>query len=441
MSLFARLQNVYRHFASDSLYRNSIYLMLSTAVMALFGFVFWLLCARLFSPEQVGVATTLISVMTLLSNISILGFNVSLIRYLPRSTRKNNTINSALVFVVCASIIAAFVFVGFSNIFSPTLQFLQKNVMYVLTFTAFVIGVSLNTILESIFVAYRASGNVLVKNTVLSVCKILFLFPLLIFGSYGIFTSFALAVLISTLMGYGFLMAKYAYRPAFTVCRSTVKEMAVFSGGNYIAGFLHLAPTLLLPIFIINNLNADTAAYYYVSSMILGFLTVIPTAATQSLLAEGSHEGAEIKRHSIKTAKIILITLIPAVLAIVFFGNILLSAFGKSYAVEAFSFLQLISISAIFISVSSLLSAVLKIRHQIKALIAITLLEALLILGLSYFFMPQGLIGVGRGWLFGQAMLSVIYVGFVGKDYVSFESARNWKGYNFGQKFTLRNIF
>src|SRR5664279_5323018 len=48
------LSKIYAHFASDSLYRNSIYLMASTGIMAFFGFFFWIINARLYKPEQVG---------------------------------------------------------------------------------------------------------------------------------------------------------------------------------------------------------------------------------------------------------------------------------------------------------------------------------------------------------------------------------------------------
>jgi len=57
----------------DSLYRNSIYLMTSTLIMAVLGFVFWMVNARLFTTEQVGLATTIISVMGLITGFSVLG--------------------------------------------------------------------------------------------------------------------------------------------------------------------------------------------------------------------------------------------------------------------------------------------------------------------------------------------------------------------------------
>jgi len=60
---------------NDSLFSNSIYLILSTGVVAVFG-------------------ATLISIMTLISSFSILGLGNGLIRYLPTSERKNKKINT-----------------------------------------------------------------------------------------------------------------------------------------------------------------------------------------------------------------------------------------------------------------------------------------------------------------------------------------------------------
>jgi len=68
--------------------------MLSTGVMAVFGFFFWIIIARLYPSEQVGIGTTLISMMTLISSFSILDLGNGLIRYLPTSERKNKKKNT-----------------------------------------------------------------------------------------------------------------------------------------------------------------------------------------------------------------------------------------------------------------------------------------------------------------------------------------------------------
>ncbi|GAH42108.1 unnamed protein product [marine sediment metagenome] len=54
------ISKLYNYLPNDSLYRNSIYLMLSTRVMAVFGLFFWIINARLYSSEQVEIVATLI---------------------------------------------------------------------------------------------------------------------------------------------------------------------------------------------------------------------------------------------------------------------------------------------------------------------------------------------------------------------------------------------
>jgi len=67
--------------------------MLSTGVMAVFGFFFWIINARLYSSEQVGIVATLISIMTLITNFSILALETDQSDIYPRR-RKNKKINT-----------------------------------------------------------------------------------------------------------------------------------------------------------------------------------------------------------------------------------------------------------------------------------------------------------------------------------------------------------
>lgn len=402
--------------AADSLYRNSVYIMLSTGILGFFGFFFWILSARLFSPEQVGVATTLISVTTLLGNLSLLGLNVGLIRYLPKSDEKNEIINSTVMIVTFTTIIASVVFLIGVGFFSSKLLFLRSNMWYMLSFILFSVAMSLNTCVESIFIAFRSASQVLIKSVLLSIQKLLFPFIFFFLASYGIFSSVSLATLTSVIFAFVILRLKYAYQPSFSFKLSTVKKMAVFSGANYIANFISQAPPLLLPVLIINVIGAKAAAYYYIDSMILGLLTIIAGAATQSLLAEGAYNVKELRQHFIKSVKITYVFLIPAVFVILFFGNIILHFFGKRYANESFTFLQIISVSALFMSISSLGGSFLKVLHRVKTVILINFVEMIFLLGMCYLFIHQGLTGIGWGWLLGQILSAILYLVVLWKE-------------------------
>ena len=409
MNYFVR---IYKHFSSDSLYRNSIYLILSTAIMAILGFFFWIINARLYSTEQVGIATTLISIVTLISTFSLLGLNSGIVRYLSTSKRKNQKINTSFALVALASTLIALIYLIFINKFSPKLLFVKENVFFAILFVLFVVFSSLNIISENVFIAYRSSKYILIKNTISSFVKLVLPIVLISLGAYGIFTSVGVAIIVGFVLSLIFLVFKFEYLIKPTINCEVVKRMAKFSLGNYVAGFIGGLPVLILPIIILNNLGAKFSAYFYMDMMIVNLLYIIPSAISQSLFAEGSYSGTKLKEHLKKALAINFLILIPVIIITFFFGKYILIAFGKQYSEEGFMLLQLLAISSIFISINSIFGSILRVKHKIKELIIISFIGALLILGLSYFLISKELLGIGIAWIIGNMVVSGIYLAF-----------------------------
>lgn len=68
------------HHLRDPLFKNSLFIMLTSVSSAGFGFIFWMLAAKLYSPQDVGIATVLISSMALLILLSRFGLDFSIDR-------------------------------------------------------------------------------------------------------------------------------------------------------------------------------------------------------------------------------------------------------------------------------------------------------------------------------------------------------------------------
>src|SRR3990170_2160293 len=230
------ISKFYNLLANDSLYRNSIYLMLSTAVMAFLGFFFWIINARLYSAEQVGIGTTLISIMPLISSFSILGLGNGLIRYLPTSERKNKKISTSFTIVILISILISVIYLIFLKTFSPKLLFVRENIIFSLLFILFIVISSLNVISETVFIAYRSSKFILIKNTISSIAKLILPIFLVALGAYGIFMSMGIATAVAFFLNLVFLILRFNYSPKPVIDRSIVKKMTKFSLGNYTAG-------------------------------------------------------------------------------------------------------------------------------------------------------------------------------------------------------------
>jgi O-antigen/teichoic acid export membrane protein len=402
------LKNVYRHVMTDPLYRNSLFNMASTFMLGGLGFVFWIIIARLYKPENVGIATTLISIMTLLTSFTLLGLNSSLNRYLPKSTNKNELVNSSLVLVTLVTLGVTLLFLLGLRVFSPQLVFLQSNLFYMVSFAVFVIFCACNSLVDSTFMAFRSASDIFLKNSIISVLKLLLPFAFIALGAYGIFASTASALTIGVLTGIALLVLKFKIRPSLSVNISLVRETSVYSFANYVVGFMFNMPSLVLPVIILNVLSAKYAAYYYIASMIQNILLIIPLATAQALLTEGAYNEAGLKKHVKKALVTILITLVPATAIIVFGGNFLLQFFGKSYATEAFTFLQLYSISTIFAALILVANAILNVKHQTKWLLFSNIFASVLTLWLSYAFISGKLVGIGWGWTLGQAIAGIV---------------------------------
>lgn len=404
------IKTVYTHFLSDSLYRNSIYLMLSTAIMAFFGFFFWMINARLYTPEQVGIATTLISVIGLIAGFSNLGLNVGLIRFLPTSRNKNELINSSLLISSATSLVLSVIFLLGLHIFSPKLLFLRENPIYVISFIVFAIALSNNSIVESIFVAYRSAKYILVKNSIMSITKLFLPIAFIALSAYGIFTAVGLANIIALALAFFILIKLFNFKIVYKHNLSEVKKISAYSFGNYIAGFLGGLPTMVLPIIITNKIGVAEAGYFYIAMMIASFIYIIPIATTQSLFAEGTYRVENMNEQIIKTAKFTALILFPITIIIILFGNLILSAFGKIYSTEAFIFLQLLAVSSIFVAINSICESILRLNNRVKDLININIFKTLLILLLCFLLIRIKLLGIGIAWVTGLAVVSIIYI-------------------------------
>src|SRR5215470_7558932 len=84
---------------SDSLVRNSLYLMASTVVTAGLGYVFWAVAAHAFTIQEVGIGSAVISLCSTVALLTYLGSSAMLIERLPGSERSSEW--AAVLLRVC----------------------------------------------------------------------------------------------------------------------------------------------------------------------------------------------------------------------------------------------------------------------------------------------------------------------------------------------------
>ena len=398
-----------------SLFQNAYYLMASSAVTALGGFAFWIIAAKFYSAEEVGLASATISAVGLLAILSTLGMGFGLIRFLPNAGRRSTQmINSCFTIGGLVSIAVAIIFLAGLGFWSPALTFIREHPVYIAAFLVFTMAWTLFALTDQVFVAKRTAKFTFIKNITSAILKVPL--PILFaasFGAFGIFTSAGLAMTVAVGIALLWFLPRvqrgYFPLPAFQ--KEVVNDMMHYSLGNYSASLLWSAPALLFPLLVVNILGAELNAYFYIAWAIAGITFVVPAGLSSSLFAEGSHEEDRLMTDTRRALKMNLLILLPVILLVFALGDKLLLLFGEEYSENATTLLWVLALSAIPLSINSLYLTVNRVRKNIPRLIVVSAAAACLSLGLSYPLMLElDLLGVGIAWLGGQGLVAAIVV-------------------------------
>lgn len=397
---------------NDPLFRNSYYLIANTLIISISGFVFWIFVARVYSVEDFGVGSAIISAIAFLSLFSLLGFDIGLIRYLPGEIRKKEMINSCLTMTVLTAFLLSAIFLAWLNIWSPALVILKENVIFELTFILFTIANALLQLQGNIFVAFRHAKYSFFQMSVM-VLKIGIVPLLITFGVFGIYASSGFASLLAVVIGNVYILKVYSsYKPIPMIKMNTVNDMLHYSFRNYIANIFITLPTVTLPILVVNVLGAVANAYFYVAWAISLMFLTIPLAISKSLLAECSFSPEGFRKNLIKSLKLMFVLLIPAIIGIFVFGRYVLWLFGEEYARHSFDLLLILCVASIPYAIISVYATIKRVQREIMPLIYVYGIVAVFSILGSYLLMRNmGLMGVGYAWILAQ-IIGIIWIIF-----------------------------
>src|SRR5260370_8291990 len=117
----------------DSLLRNSIYVMSSTAVTATSGYLYWMVATHIYHQADVGLASALIGTVMLASTVASLGTVPTLIQVLPRRETGypwSLTLNAVLIAGTIASLLTGGIAAGLLPQLPPSFPITRPHIPY-----------------------------------------------------------------------------------------------------------------------------------------------------------------------------------------------------------------------------------------------------------------------------------------------------------------------
>jgi O-antigen/teichoic acid export membrane protein len=389
--------------ARDPLYRNSFFMAFTNIFNSGCGFLFWMVAARLYKVEEVGVATALVSSLGLVILFSRLGFDAAIFRFFSLEDKKK-VIFTSLTITTLACIIAGVVYIMLVGILAPSMPFL-RNPRYALLFLSIAIINSVALITGNVFVAGRRADRFFIQN-ILMALRIPALVPLVLFGAFGIFGSVGIGYFISALLSIFMLRGTInAFR--MQVDRSFINKSFRFSLFNYLSGILSLAPEMILPLMVLNMNGKAEAAIYYLSFAIGSLVLIVPNSLGISFYVEIC-QGEGLKKSLMRAGGASLILLTPLVLILILFGGKILGLVGGDY-VQGLGLLRIIAISSFFVTIYTLCIYIQNFRMKVGNMVKLNVLRCALLLGLSYMLMPRyGILGAGYAWITTYGVTTIV---------------------------------
>lgn len=400
----------------EPFYINSIAIMLSNVINAVFSLLFITIATNAMSVSDIGLATTAISLATLIASSSYLGMDSGLIRYLPESNYDDKLYSSIVTLSLLVSVILTIFFYFGIDYISPSLHYLV-SAKYIIIFLLYIMVSVIYFWQNLAFISLRKSKIALIQNLllILRIPLILFFSFLSILNIFNYFLTLVISYLICIIVGF-FLLKKHNISYILGFKFNMIRKISSFSINNYITALLGNGESALIPIIIINTLGVKASAYYYVAFTIAGIIPMIYNSIIMSLFVEGSH-NKPLKENVINSLKIIALIILPITLLICFFGNYILIIFNKDYSTQSSIILKIISISFLFSSITSIYMSIKNIQKDITIRVYIKITEFILLIFLSYYLLREfGLIGIGYAWLLTNIIVCAIVLLLIKKE-------------------------
>lgn len=401
-----------RYALRTSLFSNAFFFWSSQALIGLSGFIFWALAAFFYDAEDIGRGSAAVAALMLLAMIAQLGLGLGLIRFVPESgQRAPILVNSSLTVAMLASVGITSIFLAGLSLWSPELIFLRNQPLYGAAFVVFAVSMTLTILQDYVLMALRSGKYILIRACLTNLTRVLLVGVLaFFFAAFGIVAATGIAACLGLALGYAFLhRAQPAYGPALVLDREPIIRLFPFAIGNYAADFAVLAPSMIVPIMVVNVLGAEEGGYFYVGWFMGYVLFAVSYSVALSLFAEGSYDEAALPKLTRRALAVSLAVVGAGVVLVLLAGDKLLLVFGEDYSQQASGVLRMVAVATLLAAVTNIYLGIERVRKRIGPLVAVSSLVGLTTCGVSYALLPGlGILGAGVGMLTGQALGAAI---------------------------------
>jgi len=399
-----------------SLFRNSFFLLLTSALGNSLGFLFWLAVARSYPDAVVGLAGAVYGVVLFLAGAGTLGLTYGVIRYLPTEADRAGLVNAAILASAIGSAVLGLAFLAGLDLWAPALVVLRTDASLAAVCLLSIVGFAVATVLDTAFVASRRADYGTARAVIFGAVRLPI--PVLVagpFGFLGILLAWTAGLAVSLAYGASLLRRIVPnLRPRLRLDAIRGRGIVGYSLWNHAAAIVAGVPMSLLPLMILNASKPEGGpeanAYFFAAAAIAGVLYVVPGAFTTSLFVEGSHPEASYGQDVRHTVGFSLALLALGILAAVVLGRWVLGFFGEAYALEGYAPLVFLALASPAVLANHVFVTHLRVDKRVRPIFVITTVSSAVTLALAFALLPVwGIAGAAGAYLLGQGIAAPLF--------------------------------
>jgi O-antigen/teichoic acid export membrane protein len=406
-----RVQNLLGSRSSESLHlivQVASGLVGTQAATSVLGFFFWMLAARMYPTQEVGIAAAALSAMLFLGTVGMLGLGMLLIDHLPhesfeqrrRMTRSAFAVACGVGFVLGAGFAAA---VGW---FDVEISALGASTGTILLFALGIALTSGTQVLDQAVLVRRGGGLQFERNVTASLVK-LALLPVFawtltrtgmtIYGSWVVAAFVSLLYLLARTRGSG----PFSGRPMFDF--GSLRSLGRAALSHHALNLGLQIPAMVLPLLVAVLISAEANAFFTTAWLLSVFVFAASYAVSVAIFVAVKGDVSELLRRSRQTIPLGLVIAIGANVGLIFVGPLLLSAFGPDYVSNGVAPLHILTLAALPLVLKDHFVALRRVQGRTRA-------AAVTVIAWSSVEMLAAGIGAVLGGLIGLCIAWVVVV-------------------------------
>ncbi|MCD6509281.1 MAG: oligosaccharide flippase family protein [Thermoprotei archaeon] len=330
--------------------RGALHLYIGMIVANLLGYLYWLVTARLTTPEDVGTASMVINIASIISGITLLGIPTGIQRLLGKAHAENNLEKlrgytaSALAMLAAPSATTVALLLAFRDHLSTVLRIPGQ---FILIVAALVIASNMNSLFRALYISTLRTKIVMLVSVSSSTARLMLGVTLILLGLKAL--GIALGYLIPTLVAltaYTLISMKQALFPKPDISLRQAHPILQAGIVTWIPGLIYLLGTNLGVPIVYGYHGAHKAGLYSIAYAVATAVLAIPLAIFNIAYPVLSGMKDMRKRTTWEAMKISLLITAPLTAVLAVYGDVLLATLKPEYR-EAHPALAVLSIAII----------------------------------------------------------------------------------------------